>query len=403
MFWIAEQIVDFIVNHRVTWLLIVWTLGIIEYSLFAWWWSKYRPYINNYRVPVSVVVSVFREKPELFEKCLGSIKKQMKNEDELLIVFDGEDIELQKIGMTYGTIFVKPHGGKRSTLSYGCDRAKNSVILTMDSDTILCPDCLDELIKPFKNKKIGAVSAHQRIFDADSNIASKFADYNELMAHDFLQMATSAAGNVPVLYGRCLAFRKEVWEKIGYRYRNRMFLGRPCESGDDNDLTILTIEEGYNTFMQSTAKVTSDCPRNFWKRLKQQYRFSKSSMRVTIADWLKNPKLILNAKLGFINQMTAIVFPFLILGVWMEWIWHMTNGYESLIELSVPIMIFLTLATLISTLCFRNIVYLEKKKDIGIWILYTFYAWLFVNILNIICILTIFIEESHLVQYSRNE
>lgn len=403
MFWIAGQIVDFIVNNRLTWLLVVWIFGIMEYSLFAMFWSRYKPYKNDYRVPISMVVSVFREKPDLFEKCLQSIKKQLKEGDELLVVFDGEDIGLQKIAECYGTIFVKSHGGKRSTLSYGCDRAKNPIIITMDSDTILCPDCLGELIKPFKNEKIGAVSAHQRIFDADSNLTSKFADYNELMAHNFLQMATSAAGNVPVLYGRCLAFRREIWKKIEDRYRNKLFLGRPCESGDDNDITILTIGEGYKTFMQSTAKVTSDCPRNFLKRLRQQYRFNKSSMRVTIADWLKNPKLIMSAKLGFINQMTAIIFPFLILGVWIEWISHIIGGYRLLIELSAPMTIFLTLVTLITTLCFRSIVYLERKKDFFIWILYTFYAWSFVNILNIVCILTVFIEEPHLVQYSRNK
>lgn len=315
MFWIAEQFVDLVFNHRLTLLLILWILGLMEYSIFTVYYTKYKPYKNDFRVPVSVVVSTFREKPDLFTKCIESIKKQMKPEDELLIVFDGDDSVLENIAKKYGTVLVKLHGGKRSTLSYGCDRAKNPIILTIDSDTILCPDCLDAIIMPFKDKKIGAVSAYQRIFDADQNLASKFADYNELVSHGFLQKATSAAGNVPVLYGRCLAMRNVVWKKIADRYKNRTFLGKPYESGDDNDITVLTIQEGYKTFMQSTAKITSDCPRDFWKRLRQQYRFNRSSMRATLTGWLSNPKIIMSAKVGFLNQITAIIFPFLILSV----------------------------------------------------------------------------------------
>lgn len=403
MFWIAEQIIDFIYNGKITFLLLVWTLGLVNFSIFTYYFTKYKPYKNIFRLPVSVVVSTFREKPDIFIKCLQSIKSQIKENDEFFIVFDGEDLPLQKIAHQYGTVMVKPHGGKRSTLSYGCDRAHNDILVTIDSDTILCPDCLGAIVMPFKNKKIGAVSAHQRIFDPDMNLASKFADYNELMAHDFIQKATSSAGNVAVLFGRCLAIRLDVWKKISYTYQNRTFLGRKVESGDDNDITLLTIHEGYNTFMQSTAKVTSDCPRDFWKRLKQQYRFNRSSVRVTIMDWVGKPHMILQAKLGFLNQIDAVIFPLLILGVWIEWIRNMVYGSSSLIHLSVPVIMFLTIITLFMTLTLHNLSLLEKKQDIAIWIVYVFYSWLVMNIVHIISVLTIYKEDHQMIQYSRNE
>lgn len=402
MFWIIIQILDFIYNGRYTFLLVIFTLGILEFGLFAFYSNKYKPYINNFREPISIVISVFKEEPNLFKKCLDSIKEQVKKEDEIVIVFDGEDKNLQKIAERYGTIYVKEHGGKRSTLSYGCDRVKNNIIITIDSDTILCSDCVDKIIMPFVNKEIGAVSANQRIFNANMNLASKFADYNELMAFGFMQKATSAAGNVPVLYGRCLAIRKCVWDKISEKYKNKMFLGKKVESGDDNDITILTIQEGYKTFMQNTAKVTSDCPREFFKRLKQQYRFNRSSIRVTITDWCTNLKLINSAKLGFINQMTAIVFPFLVFGVWIEWYTHIINGYTTIIELSYHMIILTSIITLSSVILLRNLVLLERKEDLLVWILYSFYSWSIINIMHIFCVLTVIKPEEKLVQYSRN-
>ncbi len=270
MFWIVIHLIDLIIYHKVTLLIIVWFLSMIDYGVFIYYFKKYKPYKRSYRIPISIVIPVFKEKPELFEKCLKSVKNQLNKYDELLIIFDGEDKQLQKIGSRYGITMTKIHSGKRGTLSYGCNKSQNSIILTMDSDTVLCPNCINEILKPFVNKKIGAVSAYQRIFDADNSYTCKFADYNELISHGFLQKATSAAGNVPVLYGRCLAIRKEVWSKITDEYQNKKFLGRKVESGDDNDITVLTIKQGYNTFMQSTARVHSDCPRNFFKRLYQQ-------------------------------------------------------------------------------------------------------------------------------------
>lgn len=403
MFWIAEQIIDFIYNGKITILLVVWVLGLINFSIFTYYFTKYKPIKNKFRVPVSVIVSTFREKPEIFIKCLASIKSQLKPDDEFFIVFDGEDVPLQTIAEPYGTVIVKPHGGKRSTLSYGCDRANNSILVTIDSDTILCPECLDEIIMPFKDIKIGAVSAHQRIFSPDMNLASKFADYNELMAHDFIQKATSAAGNVAVLFGRCLAIRTTVWKKISHTYQTRTFRGRKVESGDDNDITLLTIHEGYSTFMQSTAKVTSDCPRTFFKRLKQQYRFNRSSVRVTIMDWVGKPSMILQAKLGFLNQIDAVIFPILILVVWLEWMKNMFYGSTSLIQLSAPVVIILTIITLFMTLLLHNLPLLERKQDVVVWVVYVFYSWLVMNILHILSILTIYKEDPQMIQYSRNE
>jgi len=403
MFWIAEQMVDFIYNGKITFLLVVWTLGLINFSIFTYYFMKYKPYKNDFRIPVSVIVSTFKEKPDLFIKCLTSIKSQLRKDDEFFIVFDGEDLPLQKIAEGYGTVMVKSHGGKRSTLSFGCDQAHNEILVTIDSDTILCIDCLDAIVMPFKDDKIGAVSAHQRIFDPDMNIASKFADYNELMAHDFIQKATSSAGNVAVLFGRCLAVRSLVWKKISHTYQTRTFRGKRVESGDDNDITLLTIHEGYNTFMQSTAKVTSDCPRNFWKRLKQQYRFNRSSVRVTIMDWIGKPNMILQAKLGFLNQIDAVIFPVLILVVWLEWIINIIYGNDSLIQLSAPVMLFLTGTTLFLTLTLHNLPLLEKRRDVWIWIVYVFYSWLIMNIIHLVSLLTIYKEDVQMIQYSRNE
>lgn len=404
MFWIIVQIADYLTTGRLTLLLAVFIIGMCEYLLFLSWFRKYKPYKNNFRVPTSIVMPVFREKPELLIKALESVKKQMKLGDELITVFDGKDEILQNIAKDYSTkILIKDHSGKRDTLSYGCDNAKNEIILTLDSDTVLCPECLDEVIKPFIDSKIGAVSGYQRIINADMNLASKFADYNELMSHGFLQKATSAAGNVPVLYGRCLAIRKDVWKNIGYKYKNKLFRGNKVESGDDNDITVLTIKLGYRTWMQSTAKITSDCPRDFWKRLRQQYRFNRSSMRITMTDWVTNFEIIKKAKLGFVNQMTSIIFPFLILGVWIEWISHTAYGYQTIIELHGILLLVTGVVTLLSVLGMRNILLLEKKKDIGIWMLYLIYSWSVLNVLNMISILTIWRENPGLVQYSRNE
>lgn len=404
MFWIAMELVDLIFNHRITLLVLVFLIGLIELFYAAYYWSRYAPYNGEYRVPVSIVICVFREVPDLFKRCLESVKSQLRLEDEVLIIFDGRDDNLEKIAQGYGTIVTKDHGGKRSTLYHGCNRAKNPIILTLDSDTILCPNCLDEIIKPFADKKIGAVSGHQRIFDANMNLTSKFADYCESIAHDYWQKATSSSGSVPILYGRCLAIRRDIWHKIKEKYISKKFLGRRIESGDDIDITQFTIVEGYKTFMQSTAKITSDCPRTFWSRLRQQYRWNRSTSRVMITDWILEPRLFKASKFAFVAQLYANVFiPFLALGVWAEWVSHVLNSRVELIMLSQSVSIVLSVVTLISILGLRQLHTIEKTKDIPRWFMFIFYYWFVLGMVNLISILTFWLEKPDAVQYTRNE
>lgn len=404
MFWIAMELVDLIVNHRITLLVIVFLIGLIELTYAAYYWNKYVPYNREYRVPVSVVISVFREMPNIFKRCLESVNSQLKPEDEVLIVFDGKDDNLEKIAQGYGTTVVKVHGGKRSTLYYGCNMAKNSIILTLDSDTILCPNCLDEIIKPFADNKIGAVSGHQRILDANMNLTSKFADYCESIAHDYWQKATSSSGSVPILYGRCLAIRRDIWYKIKEKYISKKFLGKRIESGDDIDITQFTIIEGYKTFMQSTARITSDCPRTFWSRLKQQYRWNRSTSRVVITDWILEPRLFKASKFAFGTQLYATVFvPFLILGIWVEWILNVLNGRVELIVLSQFASVILSTLTLISVLGIRQLHMIEKTSDVPKWFVFILYYWLILGMVNLISILTFWLEKPSAVQYTRNK
>jgi len=402
MFWIAVQLLDLVYNHRWTFLIVLWFLSMLDYGIHAFYFSRYKPYKNDFRVPVSIVVPVFREEPDLLTKCLSAVKNQMLPDDELLIILDGEDKNQEEISEKYGTVYVKEHSGKRQTLAYGCDRAKNSIILTLDSDTVICPTCLSEVIMPFKNREIGAVSAQNRILEGDMNWTSRLADMHEIMAHYFVQKATSAAGNVPVLYGRCLAIRKEVWQAIARDYREKLFMGKRVESGDDNDITILTIHAGYHTFMQFTARAFSDCPRTFWKRMNQQYRFNRSFIRATI-DWIQHPSVIRRAKLGFLNQVTAIGLPFIVMAVWVEWIVHTLNGYHTIIEITGAAAVVLTIITLTTVLMLRTLPVTMAKQGIIPWVVFSFYAWFVMNLLNVISVLTIYVEKPKLIQYSRNK
>ena len=401
MFWIAEQIVDLICNGRITWLLIVWFIGFSIYCVFVYWYTKYKVYDKIFRPNISIIVSVFREEPELFRKCLSSIKSQLLPNDEFLIVFDGKDIPLQTIAKEYGEVYVKPHGGKRSTLAYGCNHAKNEIFITVDSDTVLCSTCINEILKPFINPKIGAVSAQSRILNAGYNLTTRIADCHEIIAHDFIQKATSANGNVSVLYGRCLSIRRSIWETISKDYETKLFRGKKIESGDDNDITILTMKAGYNTFMQHSAKSLSVSPTTFWKRMNQQYRYNRSFIRATF-DWISEPNIIKNAKLGFIQQLMAIIFPFVIVVVWIEWFLHIIIGYSTLIPLNLIQIILLSVLTLTLTITLRELPILQRKEDIFILIIYSYYYSFVITIFNVISVLTMCKEKPNMIQYSRN-
>ncbi|MDT7747627.1 MAG: hypothetical protein QOD96_1289, partial [Pseudonocardiales bacterium] len=117
-------------------------LGLIRWSL---WLVRrvpavlYTPIVGDYRLPMSIVVPVYQEDPEIFETA---IRSWLDNRvAEIILVIDVTDAACIAIARRYPvTVLLTDVPGKRDALRKGWNAASTELVALVDSDTIWAPD-----------------------------------------------------------------------------------------------------------------------------------------------------------------------------------------------------------------------------------------------------------------------
>ncbi|HEY6424758.1 MAG TPA: glycosyltransferase [Pseudonocardiaceae bacterium] len=241
----------------------------------------YRPTVNDFRTTTSVVVPSYHEDPDVLEACLDTWLAE--NPDQVVIVLDVADTEAQRRLIARRDprlrVIMFVHHGKRSALGVGIRAATAEVVVLTDSDTRWVPGLLAAVQMPFIDPKVGGVSTKQNVFEPNTSVWRRIADW--IIDNRYLDYvpATGRAGAVVCVSGRTAAYRRSVVLKVLPHLEDEFFLGRRCISGDDGRLTWLVLASGFRTVHQSTARALSMFPANFRAFCKQRVRWSRNSYR----------------------------------------------------------------------------------------------------------------------------
>lgn len=256
---------------------IVWSLWLYRYILS----HRSAPIVSDFRSTTSVIVPSFHEDPDILMSALGSWRRQKP--DEIIIVLDVEDLEAYRRILNLGDASIRPilfhHMGKRSALGAGVRMARHDILVLTDSDTWWQPGLLANVQMPFEDPAVGAVGTHQNVYQRDTSIWRRVADWLVNVRYLDYVPAMGRAGAVPCISGRTAVYRRSAVMGVLEHLENEFFLGRRCISGDDGRLTWLVLASGYKTVHQSSARALSMFPSSFRAFMKQRIRWSRNSYR----------------------------------------------------------------------------------------------------------------------------
>lgn len=270
----------FVFELFVLYVFFVWFMKFIPSRLYKTIDSKNR--MHN----ASVVIPVLNEDPKLFLKSLQSITA-----NEIIVVIDANETntEIETIARGYADIVINSrYAGKRINLMEGIKKAKNDIIISMDSDTVLSKEAYHNMLVPFDDKLVGGVTSRQHIIHPERNLISKFCEWMENVRFSISMPAQSVFGSIGCLPGRAIAFRKSIIMNHHDHFIKQKFLGKICDSGDDRVITGYCLHDGYKTVFQNNSVVYTDCPSKWKAFMQQQLRWARSSQRETILSvkWL---------------------------------------------------------------------------------------------------------------------
>ncbi len=258
----------------------------------------------NYEPTVTFVVPAKNEEDNIAETIRRfSGVDYPKEKIEVIAINDGstdstlkEMLKIKKeIGPTIRRIEVvdwKKNRGKRHGMAEGVYRAHHDIVIFIDSDSFVEPDCVKHLVKHFNDPDVGAVSGHTDVYNRDTNLLTQMQAIRYYIAFRVYKAAESVFGSVTCCPGCCSAYRREYLGEFIDGWLHQKFLGEECTFGDDRSLTNFVIRK-YRAIYSAEAKAYTVVPDSFGKYMRQQQRWKKSWVRETfIASlfmWKKHP------------------------------------------------------------------------------------------------------------------
>ncbi len=302
----------------------------------TWRWSvwifkricaqRYKPIavtIPQYYSTLSIITPVYNENPHSFATALNSW--QSNNPDELIAVIDYTDRDCIKTfekfskNKPWAKLIVTPKPGKRPSLAEGILSAKSDIVALVDSDTIWAPNIKEKLLAPFRDPKIGGVTAknHPNIEHPSKTLCiwQKMTDiFWDMRNYQDLPSQAATGSMLSCLSGRTSLYRRRIIVPKLDEFLNEIILGKRKEPGEDKCLTRLIQSQGWKTYYQSNAEVYSSAAtgfKTFWSQRVRWTRNSHNSDLLSLWDgWVwKHPYLAFYMVDRFISAFTMFLGP----------------------------------------------------------------------------------------------
>lgn len=262
---------------------------------------------------ISVILPFYNERAKNLERAVHSIMKAEGNK-ELILIDDGSHKYLmrliEKLKKQYGSQIkfcqFNKNRGKRQALYHAVkNKIKGEFVVTVDSDTILDPQALINLVGPLKKPDIGGVTGEVRLINEEQNMLTRIIASYYWVALKIGRKAEGAFGNVSCCSGALAGYRRELLHEVIDEFIEQKFLGDSCTYGEDRHLTNLVLKKGYRVIFLDEALAFTETPSTWRQFLKQQIRWKRSFVREsTYALSFAWPK----RKLLFINMLRDVIF-----------------------------------------------------------------------------------------------
>jgi hyaluronan synthase len=265
---------------------------VIWRCILAMWYKPYKTCTDAELPKCTVIIPAYNEGSHVL-RSIRSIARCDYPIDKLQIIAinDGSKDDtwkwIQKAAREFPnrviTIDMPQNGGKKKALHEGFQISTGDIIVTVDSDSLIEPQSLRNLVSPFyHDRNIGAVAGSVRVLNQEKGWIPKMLDVTFVYSFDFIRASQGMLGSVMCTPGALSAYRKAPLMKFADEWLDQTFMGDPATIGEDRALTNLVLREGHDVVFQSNAVVYTNVPENYKGLCKMFLRWERSNVRETL-------------------------------------------------------------------------------------------------------------------------
>lgn len=223
------------------------------------------------RLHVAVLMPVYNEDPGYLRLGLESMLAQHRLPDSVHVVDDGSTSgDYAQVRDWWTRVAVQagirttwqrtPNSGKRHAQAAAVRVSPEAdVYITVDSDSCLAPNAVEEVLLPFARSRVQSVAGVVLATNHRTNLLTRITDLWFVTGQLTDRSALSAMGSVLVNSGPLAAYRAGVIRDNLDSYLNETFMGRPVMFSDDSLLTLYALLRG-RTVQQPSAVVFTALP-----------------------------------------------------------------------------------------------------------------------------------------------
>ena len=262
--------------------------------------------------PLVSVLVVFKDEPtELIERFITGISKIKWPRKSLEIIMVSDDpphiaSKIKNIVLLRGRELglnvrffsrIKPIGGKAGALNYGLKHCGGKYVLTMDIDSIIDANFVEEAVKVLESKpNVAAVVGRWAALNRDSRIAEGIAHAMEFII-DSTFKAWHRLGIPVYTLGTGTLYRRKVLEEVNGWSEDMLM--------DDLEIGARIINAGYHVDYMDNVKVYVEVPPTLRAYRIQQYKWSYGAMELL----RKRTKHILTSPIPYHGRFLLLLYP----------------------------------------------------------------------------------------------
>nr|HEX4314469.1 glycosyltransferase [Kofleriaceae bacterium] len=280
------------------------------------------PTTRSFEPTITVVVPLFNEGPSIYDTIKSILRAEYPREKlEVTVVDDCSTDDSYEHALRAARDFPgmvrvlrNPHNmGKRRGINFAVRESRAEIIVSVDSDVILYPTALRELVARFTKPEIAAVGGRVHVSNPNDNWLSKLQTIKYYWGQEHLKNLERAVDQVLCLSGCLTAYRRHVLMELEPILENRNLLGVQIKYGEDRYLTHQIVKAGYKTRMTMEAMCFTKAPTTLRGYFNQQLRWKRSNIVDFLVGlthaWTLHPLICLQYLSLF---LLLLVYPFII-------------------------------------------------------------------------------------------
>ena len=231
-----------------------------------------RAWPRGWRPPVTVIVPAYNERTGI----VATVRSILASTHPVHVIVvddgstDGTADAVAALRLPYVTLIRQPNAGKAAALRTGIAAARTELVVMVDGDTVLEPGTVAELVKPFADRSVGAVSGNAKVGNR-SGLLGRWQHIEYVIGFNLDRRMYDVLECMPTVPGAVGAFRRRAIAEAG---------GVPGATlAEDTDLTMALLRAQWRVVYAERARAWTEAPASLGQLWKQRYRWCYGTLQ----------------------------------------------------------------------------------------------------------------------------